>query len=614
MTFDHFRIKKTTRPGSNPFLGLVLTFAGLAAAAASGPDTNRTATSVSGPAAAFEIKSISSGTNRAGGFDPDVVLPPAWAFGVLYGYYTNEAGILNNLQRLEAGDFPVDAIWEDSSFWDITTRGPKGYLDFKGDRNAFPDLRRLTDTLAHHHVRFGIWIWDRIYDVNRGVFNEFASRGYFKPGEIVSNGWHNASLQGVARSVDFANPAAAALWVEKLRPLLADGVDFFKIDSGPQTDYLRTHFELSQKFGRHTGGRGFVLSHAARDSLADIKRYPAAWTGDAQASWNQPDYPDTTRWILGGLRQQIEMVANPKWSQYRYPFLSNDTGGFHPRTLQGTAADELFIRWAQFSSFGSLMHVFGGPTVPYQNSPFGWPEAVQQNFRVSTHLRLRLFPYIYTHALLTRLTGSKIIQGEVGHPLQYHFGDAFLVAPVYEPGATNRTLWLPPGQRWIDYWTGQSYAGGQEVTVPAPLEHLPLLVRAGAIIPLRDYAPSVLRGTNATLTLDVYPEGASAESEFTLYEDDGTSNAYLTNGFAATRITCQPGPKMVTLHIAAIQGRYIGELKSRCWKLQMHRATKPVAVRINGKPAAWQYDVQKGIVQAQWITATSRPSDVVVTF
>jgi alpha-glucosidase (family GH31 glycosyl hydrolase) len=501
----------------------------------------------------------------------------------------------------------------DSAFWDLTTKGPKGYLDFKGDRKAFPNLRKLTAELENNDVRFGIWVWDRIMDANPEVFQEFESRGYFSGDPIVSNGWHNASLKGVGRYVNFSNPDAAALWSKKLRPFLDAGVDFFKIDAEAKTDYLRTHFELSQKFGRHTRGRGFVLSHVNRGSTADLKRYPAAWTGDAQASWHQPDYPDTSRWILGGLRQQIEMVANPSWRQYQYPFLANDTGGFHARSLQGAAAEELYIRWAQFSSFGSIMQVFGAPFVPEQNAPFGWPTNVQDNFRAHTHLRLRLFPYIYTHALLTRLTGTKMIQGDADHRLQYRFGDAFLVAPVSEPGATNRNVWLPPGQRWIDYWTGESYAGGQEVTVPAPIEHLPLLVRSGAIIPMRDYAPSVLRGDNATLTLDVYPEGATEESQFTLYEDDGTSNDYLTSGFATTKITCQPGPQTVKLNIAAIQGDYRGKLKKRQWKLEMHLASKPAAATLNGKPVEWNYDAVKKVLRVDWKSATARASTLTVT-
>ncbi len=174
-------------------------------------------------------------------------------------------------------------------------------------------------------------------------------------------------------------------------------------------------------------------------------------------------------------------------------------------------------------------------------------------------------------------------------------------------------MWLPPGHWWIDYWTGESYAGGQEVTVPAPLEHLPLLVRAGAIIPMRDYAPSVLRGNNATLTLDVYPEGATEASQFTLYEDDGTSNDYLTTGYAATQITCQPGPESVKFQIAAIQGDYRGRLKQRQWKLEMHLSSKPGAVSLNGKPVAWNYDPHKRVLHLDWRAATTDASEIIVS-
>ncbi len=593
----------------------VLSFACLTdAMSAVARTTNETESVVSGADVSFSIKEIDpSGQSSNGGLDADVILPPAWAFGVLHGYYTNQAGILSNLKRLEDGGFPVDAIWVDSAFWDLTTRGPAGYLDFKGDREAFPDLPALTDQLARRNVRFGIWIWDRVMDANPEVFEEFESKGFFQPGQIVSNGWHNAGLTSIGRSVDFSNPDAAALWASKLQPFLDAGVDFFKIDADPSTDYVRTHFELSQKYGRHTRGRGFVLSHCNRGSLVDIKHYPACWTGDAQGSWHQPDYPNTWSWILGGLRQQIEMVSNPTWRHYQYPFLANDTGGFHPRKLKGEEEEELYIRWAQFSSFGSMMQIFGAPSVPNQNAPFGWSDAVQDNVREHTHLRLRLFPYIYTHALQTRLTGTKIIQGNADHPLQYRFGDAFLVAPVHEPGVSHRTVWLPPGHLWIDYWTGESYPGGQEVSVPAPIEHLPLLVRGGAIIPMRDYAPSVLRGSNATLTLDVYPEGAREESSFTLYEDDGTSNAYLTNGFAATEITCQPGSQSVKLHVGAIQGDYDGKLKKRHWKLQMHLGSEPAEVSLNGKRTAWSYDPERAIALVDWNAATADATEVTVT-
>ena len=156
------------------------------------------------------------------------------------------------------------------------------------------------------------------------------------------------------------------------------------------------------------GASSSPTATAARCRTSSAIRQPGR--GDAQASWHQPDYPNTKSWVLGGLRQQTEMVANPTWRHYQYPFLANGTGGFHPRSLEGAAAEELYIRWAQFSAFGSIMQVFGAPSVPAQNAPFGWSQSVQDNFREHTHLRLRLFPYLYTHALLTRLTGHKMIR------------------------------------------------------------------------------------------------------------------------------------------------------------------------------------------------------------
>ncbi len=259
------------------------------------------------------------------------------------------------------------------------------------------------------------------------------------------------------------------------------------------------------------------------------------------------------------------------------------------------------------------MQVFGAPSVLEQNAPFGWPTPVQDTFRKYAHLRLRLFPYIYTHALLTLLTGFKMVQGDTAHRLQYRFGDAFLVAPVCVPGATNRTVWLPPEARWVDYWTGALYDGGHEVIVPAPLDRLPLLVRAGAIIPLRDYAPSVLRGNNATLTLDVYPEGAPAVSQFTLYEDDGTSNDYLTNGFATTRLTCAVSEELVRLSQEPIQGNYVGRLEQRRWIIEMHLATSPAAVTLNGRPVRWHYDPSARLLRLTWEANTTQGNEVLVT-
>ena len=129
---------------------------------------------------------------------------------------------------------------------------------------------------------------------------------------------------------------------------------------------------------------------------------------------------------------------------------------------------------------------------------------------------------------------------------------------------------------------------------------------------MRDYAPSVLRGNNATLTLDVYPPRGIQQSQFTLYEDDGASNAYLTNGFGATTITCDPGREAVILRIARMQGDYAGKPLNRQWKLLLHLPSKPAGVSLNGGKTAWQYDDQKGIVRVDWKASPAQASQVEV--
>ena len=105
---------------------------------------------------------------------------------------------------------------------------------------------------------------------------------------------------------------------------------------------------------------------------------------------------------------------------------------------------------------------------------------------------------------------------------------------------------------------------------------------------------------------------AIANGAFSLYEDDGTSNAYLTNGFAATTIACQPGPSSVALHIAPIQGGYDGKLTQRRWKLRLHLAAKPAGVRLNGKAVRWKYDAQQGVLLSDWKAATAQASEILI--
>jgi hypothetical protein len=525
----------------------------------------------------------------AGGLDPMVVLPPAWAFGVLYGAYTDQAQTLEAIDKLQAGDFPIDAYWIDSWFWDFKKQGvgPGGYMSFKEDPTAFPDVAAFWGELQRRHIKAGVWIWDCILrEGNEAVFDEFDRAGHLTEPFVSRDRWHNSTGMTICGNIDFANPAAVAHWRQKLAPLFAAGLDFFKIDRSSAIDFSRAAFEVSQQLGRETKGRGFILAHLHTTHDPRHKLYPTKWSGDAMTAWSQPDYPRYGVFAMGALRENIGMIADPKRSTYAVPFLTHDAGGYSVFN-DGQVSDELYTRWLQFSCLNTIATLFSAQANATRNHPCGFSARTQEIVRKYLHLRMRLFPYLYTYALNTRLTGRKMVQGDGVHEDQYLFGQELLVAPVYVPGATQREVFLPAG-RWYEWETGRAHQGGKTITADAPLDRIPVFVRAGAIVPLRDYATSIEAGNNDHLTLEVWP--GDAPSGFTLREDDGTSNDYLEGGFASTELKLAARGSVTTLEIAPVQGRFTGMEPSRRWTVVLHDQAARRPARLNGRPIETSHD------------------------
>jgi len=553
------------------------------------------------------------GQARAGGEGPDpmVIMPPQWAFGVLYGGYTDEKETREAIDRLIGEDYPIDAYWIDSWFWNFRNKGagPEGYLSFLEDREAFPHLEEMWRYFEQQNVKAGIWIWDCILRPgNEATFDQFNGRGFFSGTYVEKGRWHNKTGNSLCGNIDFSNPGAVAYWKLKLKPFFDKGLDFLKLDRSSAIPYCKAAFEAAGELGRETKGRGFILAHLHTIHDARHRLYPTRWTGDARICWSQPDYPDFSRYAMGGLKENIAMVADPKRTTYEVPFLTHDGGGYD---LFGStdAGDELYARWVQFASMNTIMTLFSAQSNVTRNHPFLYSPRTGAIARKYTHLRMRLFPYIYSYALNTRLTGHKMIQGIDGHDGQYLFGRELLVAPVTAPGATTKEVCLPEGE-WIDFETEAVHRGGKTAVIDAPLEKLPILVRGGAIIPSRDYARSIERGTNGRLTLDIYP--TEPHSRFVLREDDGTSNDYLKGGYASTPCEVKKSEVGIELRIGAIQGRYATMCRERQWVVNMHLLDRPRRVTINGIEAVYTYDPEKKLVSFQCEGPTDRPLAVTV--
>jgi len=527
--------------------------------------------------------------------DPDVVLPPSWAFGMLYGGYTNQAQTLERVAEIRRRNYPIDAYWIDSWFWDYGNKGkgPAKYIDFVADTVGYPNRKAMWQQLQQMGVRGGFWVWDCIQQTgNEAAFEAFKQQGFFRSVYNNTNSWHNSSTTtamyengGQKRStptgnIDFKNPAAVAYFKQRMKHFFEEGADFLKLDRTSAIEVCKTMFEITQEYGKETRGRGFILSHTGGQENPAYKRYPAKWTDDTRSDWNvESPLIKFPPWVPNvALKENIAMFTDPANKASQIPFLTNDLGGFDMgETSQ--PEEELFIRWMQFSMFNPITEVFSQPENPTANLAWKYSARADSLFRQYAHLRMQLFPYLYTHAHLARITGRPMVGKIPGKLYEFMLGNDLLVAPVYEKGATVREVFLPEG-RWINYWTGAVLPGNKLHTIPAPIGQIPLLVRAGAIVPHRNYAASVEKGTNTTLKLEVYP---GANNHFYLIEDDGSSNDYLQGKYAATLLEQRQTENGLQLVIHAADGTYDGMPLKRNWKIHLKDSRKPVAVMCNNK-------------------------------
>lgn len=558
-----------------------------------------------GPAATIQGESI-----HLEGFDSTVVLPPSWAFGVLYGTYTNQMESISIVQKLIQDDYPIDAFWNDSWIWDFTNKGkgPKGYMSFQPDTIAYPNIKTMWNQFSKWGIRSGLWLWDCILETgNESIFKEFEQKGFFSSTFINKDRWHNAPGNTLTGNIDFSNPVAVQYWKEKLRPLFEQGLDFLKLDRSSAIPFTKAAFEATQELGLETKGRGFVLAHLHSTHDPAHKKYPTKWTGDAKISWTQPDYPDQRIYAMGGFKENVEMVTDPKRTTYEIPFLTHDAGGYDFFGSE-ELSDELYCRWIQFSSFNAILTIFSQHHNPTKNLPQNFSESTQKIFRYYTHLRMKLFPYIYTHALQTRLSGKKMIQGDGVNTHQYLFGNAILVAPVVQKGATSKSVSFPIG-KWYDFHNDSLFEGNSTYTVDAPLHKLPLFIKAGSIIPMRNYYRNISGGNNDTLHLHLYP---GENGSFELLEDDGNSNDYLKNGYAKTKFNYSEKKYRNSLTILPISGTFSGMQKNRFWIIHLHgRKKSPRSVTINGKKVKVEFNSFSNTSVFSWKSSVDQKSEII---
>jgi alpha-D-xyloside xylohydrolase len=514
-------------------------------------------------------------------------LPPRWSFG----FWTSRFGYASRQEVEEIAHsyreraIPCDVIHLDPQWMGAQEK----WCDLSWDTTAFPDPPGMIGSLRAQGFR--VCLWENPY-VPHGCdqFAEGAANNYFvqnAAGEpYLIPGWTESGTPTAV--VDFTNPAAVAWWQEKHRRLLAMGVATFKTDFGeaapPDGQYhdgtpghqahnlypLLYNRAVFDELDDYTRGQGLIWS---RSTTAGGQRYPVHWGGDSLCTW---DHMAAT--LRGGLNLILSGFA----------YWSHDIGGF-----SGDSNAALYARWAQFGLFCSHARAHGTTA----REPWVFGEETEDIFRKYATLRYRLLPYIYSCAARAVVTGRPLLRPLLldfqddpsTHTLdlQYLFGDAFLVAPVFSE-ADHVAVYLPQG-RWVDYWSKVTHAGPGWVTVHAPLDKLPLFVREGAIIPMGPPLQYVDESPLDPLTLDVYPAG---EGAFALLDETG----------ALVELSYRLEREGMNLHIDGHQGQV---------EAILNLVPAPWDVRVNGRKSE-DWEIHERYVLARF--AADGPTELSIKF
>jgi alpha-glucosidase (family GH31 glycosyl hydrolase) len=327
-----------------------------------------------------------------------------------------------------------------------------------------------------------------------------------------------------------------------------------------------------------------------RNASAGIQRYGGfIWSGDVQSRWET-------------LAAHVGVAINSGLSGL--PYWGTDIGGFVPTTEY---TGELHVRWFQFGAFcpsfrshGRNWHLRlpwgwdGGDGGPPETNNFKMPPEELKNPRVEPiirkylELRYRLMPYIQTLVRECHDTGLPMMRAlwlhhaddaaAVARGDEFLWGRDILVAPVVQPGATTRRVYLPRGP-WIDFWTNERLAGGRDIDRPVDLETMPLYVRAGAVLPMGPVRQYVDQPTEEPTSLVVYP-GASGSSS--LYEDDGRTFRYRQGQLMRINMEWQDPSRALVLRLA--QGSQILPPVPRRFSVRLAGSPESRPVTFTGQP------------------------------
>jgi len=536
--------------------------------------------------------------------------PPLWTFGPWINAVQGDGAVFDMAKKIRADGIPASALWV---FDELDEPNNLGWpFWFSSD---YGDPREFTNAL--HAQGFKVLNYVHPYIRQRMLPYRMLSPLYQKAVAeklLVVNAQglpSGPAFEPLCGNIDFTNPAAVDLWQTMLTNAVEDhGYDGWMEDFGEwvgDTDRLAAgsgaaisevypllYHKITARIVQALNPD--VVGFSRSGSPGSQQFSPVLWGGDQQHNWSR-DY---------GLPSLVTAGITAGMSGY-------STWG--PDILSEGFSKELWIRWAEFGALTPVMrdHVWSKPKFSVDI----WYDAdTEASFKKFAILHTALLPYFATYAEEAHRTGIPIMRHTVlefpGDPrsadeeYQYLLGDKLLVAPVIEPGATTRKLYLPQGE-WVNYWTGDRYVGSRDITVPAPLDQIPIVVRAGSVLPFKPESetaslhwsdPQLLSGP---LVWRIYL-GTANNQDATFTLPDGTS-AHMQYHDGSVRLD----GSATTAH---------------AYQVVLSSDAKPASLQVDGKPVdasapgsaatgsnGWSFDPATHEVHA-WVNASTFRLDI----
>ncbi len=471
-------------------------------------------------------------------------IPPKWAIGYhqsRYSYET-EQEVRELVKLFLEKEIPLDAVYLDIHYMN-------GYRVFTFDKDRFPTPEKLIADLKEAGIKI-------VPIVDPGV-KEDPEYPIYQEGILQNNFckyldgqiYYGDVWPGNSAFPDFTNTEVRKWWGEKHQFYTDLGIEGIWNDMNEPAVFnetktmdvkvmhnkdgeLKSHREMHNLYGLMmgestyqgmknllNGKRPFLLTRAG---YSGVQRYASVWTGDNRSFWEH-------------LAMSIPMCMNLGISGVA--FTGPDVGGFAHDTNA-----ELLTRWTQVGAFYPYFRNHSALGTVRQE-PWAFGEKYESVIKKYIQLRYQWLPQLYTLFAKAHTTGLPIMRplfmeypnDEKTFNLsdQFMIGDNVIVAPILQPNTDHRAVYLPEGQ-WVNYWNDEVYQGEQHILVNAPLDTLPIFVKAGSFI-LQTDAKQSTKFADKAIQVEIYPVD-NGEYRASLYEDDGETFSYQEGNYLEKEI------------------------------------------------------------------------------